>query len=169
MNLDPSDWIAMSSAFIAFSAIGVAIWQGHITRKHNILSVRPHIQIHVDTLNGLTYTLQNHGLGPGKVTKFTIFYDRKKITNPTSDPYEEIFSSLGVNAVENKYKYEFHLPLKGATYTANQNVNLLKITPVTPVCNDSALKTILNNIRFEIAYTCMYKSSDFVHTNHTRQ
>lgn len=33
--------VSCTSAFIAFLALGLAVWQGYLMRKHNRLNLRP--------------------------------------------------------------------------------------------------------------------------------
>ncbi|PLX95576.1 MAG: hypothetical protein C0620_03920 [Desulfuromonas sp.] len=65
--MKPETAISLASAFIALLALGVAIWQGIIARKHNRLSVKPILAI--DTFLSLDHEtigikLRNNGVGP---------------------------------------------------------------------------------------------------------
>ncbi|MEO9523585.1 hypothetical protein [Marinobacter alexandrii] len=161
MKLEPSDWISIASVVIALSAMGVAIWQGYVSRKHNILSVRPRLQVHLDGRNGIVLTLQNHGLGPAIVKGFSIKYAGEEIVNPKADPYLEIFKSLDVDPFEKGFQYEFHLPFEETTYVPGQNKRLLEIIPIKDTCDDQVLLKICEGIRVEIDYTCMYEDKEF--------
>ncbi len=65
-EISSSDYIAVASAVVAFCALAVSIWQGAITRRHNILSVRPHVELQYVAIRGepQKLTLRNVGLGP---------------------------------------------------------------------------------------------------------
>ncbi len=62
----------------ALSALGLAVYQYVATRRHNRLSVKPHVDSHFDTgsnENGegwLIFKLSNNGLGPALIRKFQI-------------------------------------------------------------------------------------------------
>ena len=43
--LDVAEKVSLSSATIALCALMLALWQGYISREHNILSVRPALAI----------------------------------------------------------------------------------------------------------------------------
>lgn len=62
--------ISVLSVVIALAVLFVAYWQGHLTRKHNRLSVTPKLQTHTsqnDSGNSgaIELTLTNAGVGPG--------------------------------------------------------------------------------------------------------
>ena len=61
--------ISTSSVVIALAALFVACWQGHLTRRHNCLSVLPSLQTHTEQSNSglagcVELTLSNSGVGP---------------------------------------------------------------------------------------------------------
>lgn len=161
MKLEPSDWISIAAVVIALSAMGVAIWQGYLSRKHNILSVRPRLQVHLDTRNGIVLTLQNQGLGPAIVKGFSITYGGKEIFNPKTDPFLKIFKALDVDPFEKGFQYEFHLPFEETTYVPGQNKRLLEIIPIKHTCDDLVLSKICEGIKMKITYTSMYRDKDF--------
>jgi hypothetical protein len=66
LPLSSSDIIAVCAAVIALCALGATLWQGFLARRHNILSVRPHIEVEFRSLAGepCALILRNTGLGP---------------------------------------------------------------------------------------------------------
>ena len=61
-------WVILAEGVIALSALGLAIFEGYQTRKHNRVSVRPKIHIKFTTENGIfTLSLINGGLGPANL------------------------------------------------------------------------------------------------------
>ena len=83
--MDISDYISLSSAIIALSAMGIAVWQGYLARKHNILSVTPNLQINTNSVDGILLSLLNNGLGPAVIESFKIICGEKEYTNPDYD------------------------------------------------------------------------------------
>ncbi|MGL6310944.1 hypothetical protein ACSZMD_14545 [Aeromonas veronii] len=65
------DIISFCAAVIALSALGTSIWQGMLTRRHNQISVRPHIDCHTNITKGerIDVVLYNHGVGPALFKK----------------------------------------------------------------------------------------------------
>ena len=63
---------------IALSALGFAIWQGYIARRHNKLSVRPHLtftSMLLDKEPHLTVNIKNNGLGTAIITDYKVILD----------------------------------------------------------------------------------------------
>lgn len=68
------------AAIIAVCALGVSFYQASATRRHNRLSVRPHLVVSADKSNDngramFVARLKNNGLGPAVVRKYEIFLD----------------------------------------------------------------------------------------------
>ena len=63
---------------IALSALFLTIWQGWLSRRHNLLSVRPSLVLKTNTENlgkdkrRATITIKNSGLGPAKIVDYVI-------------------------------------------------------------------------------------------------
>jgi hypothetical protein len=73
-----SDYIALCSGFVALLALFVSVWQGYITRKHNILSVRPHVEITYNSLfDDYSVEISNNGLGAAIVKEVVLSFDGK--------------------------------------------------------------------------------------------
>jgi hypothetical protein len=66
-KVDIAAWVAIS---ISLFALGATIWQAHLARVHNKLSVRPYLAGHTSWTEEGIYTLQlrNDGLGPAIIT-----------------------------------------------------------------------------------------------------
>ena len=154
--MDLSELFALSSVVIALSAMGVAVWQGNLTRKPNRYSVNPKLQVNTDTRDGLLYTLENQGLGPAVIESFSIHYNDKVIENPYEEPYQKNFEELQVDPFEKMFNFEFHLPTKGTTYKAGFEKRLLQINPVIEEFYEKITQIIRNKINMKIRYTCMY-------------
>lgn len=68
----------MASVIIALCALGFTVWQGFRQRKHDRLSVKPHIDFYEKfshTDDNLIYTLfvQNNGLGPAIIRSHRVY------------------------------------------------------------------------------------------------
>ena len=70
---------AIASGFIALLALFTTMYQSHLSRKHNRLSVKPHIALHSEE-DGNTFKIiiRNDGLGPAKIDTLEIY---KKIVS----------------------------------------------------------------------------------------
>ncbi len=89
-----SDYNAIGSVIVALAVFAVAIWQGFLTRKHNILSVKPRFYIDKSYVEGLHYRLESQGLGPGVIENFAILVNEEEIINPKIHPWSELFKKL---------------------------------------------------------------------------
>ena len=80
---------------IAACALSLTIWQAIVQRKHNRISVRPHLTRATDTSwnNGdacLKVSIKNNGLGPAIIKDFKVFYQ-----NTECEPEAAIKKALG--------------------------------------------------------------------------
>lgn len=75
---DASTWVAI---FISTLALIITFWQGYVTRKHNMLSVRPYLGGHATWGEGGVYVLKvtNDGLGPAVITAGRVFCRGERI------------------------------------------------------------------------------------------
>ena len=88
-DLTNSDVIAISSGVVALCALGTSIWQGYISRHHNLLSVRPHLEIVVSLSRdeGLRFRLVNGGLGPALLDSVSFIHREQWVSVETTDDY----------------------------------------------------------------------------------
>jgi hypothetical protein len=66
--------VAVSGVVIAVAALLVAVWQGVVARRHNRISVTPHLRL--DSFMGklpLSIVLSNRGVGPAIVKDIAIY------------------------------------------------------------------------------------------------
>ena len=78
-------WTAIGTVVMALCALGTSLWQGAVLQAHNRLSVRPVLEFvsnYEVTAEGKVFheiLLQNNGLGPAQVTKFTAHIGTKTL------------------------------------------------------------------------------------------
>lgn len=73
-KLDLTPWVAI---FISLLALGATIWQAHLARVHNKLSLRPYLAGHSSWTEDRVYRLElrNDGLGPAIITGARVYRD----------------------------------------------------------------------------------------------
>ena len=101
-------WISVNSAIIALSALGVSIWQGYLQRKHNKLSVLPHVTVEFDTRinSDIAVLIKSVGLGPAKFLNYKWVVNDKEFYVRTKKDYWDLLNGLGL---ENE-RVEFYCP-----------------------------------------------------------
>ena len=99
MNADTI--IAICSVVIAVAVVAVTIWQSWVMRKHNRLSVKPHLNFEIKCLDAgqprFSIILRNIGLGPAIIKNFSLLVDNKQVCNPNNKERINIFKNLQIN------------------------------------------------------------------------
>ena len=80
------------SLVVAMIAVGISSWQMWVQRKHNRVSVTPHLSEHTRTSvnNGvisLQFNIANNGIGPAFINSFTVLHNGKKVDKDTDVPH----------------------------------------------------------------------------------
>lgn len=91
--------IAICAVFIAACALGVSIWQGAETRRHNKLSVKPYINIRVLISRQAEYMgvqIENNGIGPAVIKKCIVFVDGKPTQIDSYGSWEKVGKAAGI-------------------------------------------------------------------------
>ena len=88
-----------AAEIIATSALLFTAYQTHLSRKHNRLSVKPHITTFTNRLLNntggvLTVSVLNNGLGPAFVTGFTVYLDNNPIDTKQPSEVEQRLSEV---------------------------------------------------------------------------
>ena len=166
------NWLSANfSNFIAMCAFVATFWQAHISRKHNKLSVRPHLTLFFDnSTNGEEFqlTLQNNGVGSALIKKSILIIDGHEIKgNSLQEKIDSIkmklFPTYGLNlayggidekeASESKYMMSI-----------GEKITLLKF-----VFNSAKLPSVTivddarNRIKVQIHYESIYKEKFSLH------
>jgi hypothetical protein len=84
----------------ALSALGLSVYQCVATRRHNRLSVKPHVDSHTDKgINEkgegwLVFKLSNNGLGPALIRKFQIVQKERELSDFEPDTVKPFLAEL---------------------------------------------------------------------------
>lgn len=92
---------------IAVIALLVSIWQGLVTRRHNRLSVTPHVDISLQTLRGrFGFLMDNTGVGPAVIEWFKIYIDDKEIPyDSESGGWDEALTNIDIGGLDISYAF----------------------------------------------------------------
>ena len=85
--MDAQTITAICAGVIALAAIGLTAWQACVTRKHNRLSVRPHLCFYRNIAPGIQIVLKNSGIGPAFITDYKLFIDDQPIVESNVRTY----------------------------------------------------------------------------------
>ena len=90
----------ITGVIVASCAIIISIWQGMVNRKHNRMSVRPHLTTwrQIDPSNGYYQVdLINNGIGPALIEKFCVKVDGKVLPGAELEVIETAMKILFPN------------------------------------------------------------------------
>ena len=102
-NLSKVDWqtiLGVASAIIALCAFAISVWQGVVSRKHNRMSVRPHLTTwrHSSASRGYYQVdLINNGIGPALIEKFSVKIDGKVLPGTELEAIDKAMKILFPN------------------------------------------------------------------------
>ena len=154
---EASDWIALASAVIALLVLGLTIWQGLQTRKHNRLSAKPYVDFSWvnKPLQGLRCELKNLGLGPAFINRIRFFVDNNEVTIKNRECYKSLFETLEINEVVTKIEV-FHIEPHSAL-SVGQSDNLIVFCDSSMSEEDHKLIAIkLRRFSVQVEYKCIY-------------
>ncbi len=86
-----------TSNVIAICALGATFWQAYLSRRHNRLSVKPHIEISTGfNFNQQEYFINilNNGIGPALITRIQLFVDGNEVNAQKSEVFSDVISTL---------------------------------------------------------------------------
>lgn len=141
-----------SSEIIASCALVFTAWQFSIQRKHNMVSVTPHLFSFRDRERNddsaiITVSLINNGLGPAFIHKFEVYLDGK-----VSDP------DAAVKAVFGEPDGHFKYTVLGDDFALSPGQKVTLITVPFPIETGTDIKEMEQELeRLEVVIT--YKSA----------
>lgn len=146
-----------AAEIIAVCALGLTVFQAHIARTHNKLSVRPHVTHFTfrDKKPGqgiLAFRLLNNGVGPAFIKSFQFFLDGELVT----DPDKALF------AVLHNRNYNYSITTLGEDYAmpAGDSKDILIIVfPLKQIDCFEIIEKELNRFDLVIEYESTYKES----------
>lgn len=147
-------WIQKhASIIIALSALCLTIWQGRLTRRHNMLSVKPIIDSwFFYSENELHFWIKNKGLGTAIITDFEMALNNNKLT------HENLKAELEKLPLNITYKAVIgELNAHGNTSLAkDEKVDLIKIQFENISSGEDISEYLEKVFILNIKYTCMY-------------
>ncbi|MBL0350209.1 MAG: hypothetical protein IPP68_07535 [Elusimicrobia bacterium] len=141
--------------FIALLALLLAVYEGKANRDHNRLSVAPHLDTETiaDSENAsISLKIQNNGLGPAKVSGWTICLDGKECPgNNCNQQFEWACAKL--LAPYSTKRVSILIPASGSYIPAGSEVCILEWafdSPTKPSYDE--MHSLMNRVDFILKY-----------------
>jgi hypothetical protein len=98
-----------ASIFTSVCALFLTLYGLWATRRHNRLSVTPHLCSHTNKLITeaglvLTYEISNNGIGPARIKKVVLFRNDQEFPKPENDVTEHVHSLIRAH-LDNQIKF----------------------------------------------------------------
>ncbi|MBW8367817.1 MAG: hypothetical protein K0M70_08170 [Arenimonas sp.] len=156
--LTSSDIIAMSSAVIALCALGISIWQGYVTRQHNVLSARPIIELLAclgdPEKDGII--LKNAGPGPAIVRGITLTSDRVRFNLFSEHEFKKLLSAWTEGLSPTPTFGTLHVD-DNTIIASGESVQFLAVNPYTPMAQlFLRLEEKFGGMEIDVEYECLY-------------
>jgi len=147
--------VSIASVVIALSASAATIWQAVLTRRHNRLSVRPHLRIdrsEVD-VEGIKISVLNTGVGPAIVESFQIKVDNEVIEGNLFSRMQNAWTKLGLQ----QYNFEAYFPVAQEAFGVGECQILIVPRLTKPSAQDiERIRSVVPRLTFTIGYTSIY-------------
>jgi len=158
--MDTSNWIAFGAMVIAIAGLGTAIYSGWLTRRHNRLSVKPHLQIESDfsIFDDIGVRLRNVGTGPAEITKIRSTFDGREA--PLDECMKQLLTTWAIEHTEHSYSWL----APGVRIVEKETIWLLRISKGSAnVTLRNQVKEALLNVQIEISYESIYGEKSICH------
>lgn len=151
--------ISASAVFVSFCALGLAVYEGRQTRKHNRLSVEPCLaQTLTETDHGFILQIFNRGLGPAVILDFSVYIEARKVPPvSTGEWFVDWMRQYGLECDED-YVFNF------GTINVNQKMTIIDkefeilcVKGRTPEVGKLINQKVLPVLTYLIKYSSMYK------------
>lgn len=145
--------IAISAAIIALASLFVSIWSAVATRKHNRLSVTPHLRVDYSHKPGepVRVILSNNGIGTAIIKNFAIYLDGTLLTAKAAGGLTEALSKTGITG----YFFAYTLSSDDAV-SSGEHMDLLSFSIKNNLEEMAKVQASLSRISFRIDYGSMY-------------
>lgn len=154
--------IAMSAVIIALASLFISVWSTIETRKHNRLSVTPHLKIDYfhKPSEPIKVILSNNGIGTALINEFLVLLDGASLSNIEAAGLSEALPRAGLVGTF----YAYTPSGSDALSVGEQVILLLFDTDVPQIEERKKIMACLSRITFKIHYESMYGDKFNLHT-----
>lgn len=153
--------IASTSILIAIIALGFSIWQGRKTINHNIISVRPHLDVisEFDTQSkSINFSIINNGLGPAIIDKIIISAGDNKLKEFSREEFVNFFKSAGLPKII--YALKFNKAVNNYVISPDRESNIFSLYKIEELKKFvEELYVFYQKINIVIEYRSFYNES----------
>lgn len=160
-NLLASDIIAMCAIVISLLTANITIKQSNATKQHNILSVKPSLNIDWDFTGNdeVTCLLTNKGIGPAYLSSMKFYYDERSVEIFSFNNYMDFFKENSI--CTDNFGSEFGVRYGGFDNKAiispgNSQLVIAFYRLNSKELNVDEVFKCLGNVEMEIIYKCAY-------------
>jgi len=157
IELDTSDVIALLAAFVGALALLLTLWQGRLTRRHNRLSVRPHMDWFRERTPGRNPNIRvmNYGLGPAIIDSVTITFKDKSFVVSNHQLSPELQAAIQAGP----FFTEWDIFTPDTPIKAGHELNLFEcaLEKGHEAADHAGALQLLDQIGVTIEYRSMYK------------
>lgn len=146
--------IALASIAIALSALVVTIWQGILMRRHNRLSLRPHLafkQTMSEANPQFVLELLNNGVGPAIIKRFQVLLDEKREEHFEAQGWMALLDLVGL-----KGKAICGVIEADEFLAAGQALQIVKYESLPSPVGTRELREALRRIEIHVEYQSVY-------------
>lgn len=145
---------------IAFTAIGLAAWEGIENRRHNRLSVLPRLAGQVETGQDTAgeyarMTVESTGLGPAVIRAFRVYLDGALVDTSGGGRWQEVIANLskdGTRISAHAFGRGYYLP------AGRQQLLFEARRPPTVSSGEPALADVSSRLALQICYCSIYET-----------
>ncbi len=149
---------------ISVVALGCSTYAILLNRKHQRLSVVPHLEWHTDRTRAkegttFTFTLKNTGMGPAIILDRWFSLDGKRYGTNLADPLPEL---PGCVFGGNQRRFEAQRFARGAVFYGGRHISHRRLVcPAVSARPDAAISKLLERVDFAARYQSLHRSISF--------
>lgn len=144
------NWAAWTPIGVSLLALGAILWQAHVARVHNRLSVRPMLEGHsYSKSESYSLEVRNDGLGPAVITAARVYRSEKLVEGEGIALVENAFSGIaGCQLVSHEF---IHTPF---VLPAGQSIKVFEVSydPAIPDIEAHLAGVLQLQLEYESAY-----------------
>lgn len=151
-----------AEAVIAVCALAFTVYQAFLSRRHNRLSVTPHLAIFPNTHSAVSQgvvsvELLNNGLGPAIIKNYQVYFDNRLIADCDHKKLTGFFENLDL--IKGQKNVDHHLTTLGQNYAmaAGDKKQIVAIKfPKATKEDIEKYETLLDRFDLVVKYKSMY-------------